>query len=291
MDKVAGINAVTIELGDEVLSFVPVGTTAELMLGDCYLPFLSDAAPDIVFHVHAGPAPYAGLGAPVFETPRWTMHRTRERLVIGMRHPEFGISESVAIDLAARRGDVYCTDMPRRQGRPRMLLGYPLGELLFLTLLAEERGVLLHASGVGDGGRGLLFCGVSGAGKSTLTRLWQEHAEATPLSDDRVIVRKRAGRFWAYGTPWHGDAPVISARSFPLECVFVIGHAPANSVRRLGSAEAATSLLARSFPPFWDVQQMAFTLAFLDELVRAVPCYALGFVPDQSVVEFVRCVR
>ena len=31
---------------------------------------------------------------------------------------------------------------------------------------------------------------------------------------------------------------------------------------------------------------MTFTLQFLDELCQAVPCYELGFVPDQSAVEY-----
>jgi len=34
---------------------------------------------------------------------------------------------------------------------------------------------------------------------------------------------------------------------------------------------------------------MDFTLGFLDELVQEVPGYELGFVPEDSVVDFVRC--
>jgi hypothetical protein len=111
------------------------------------------------------------------------------------------------------------------------------------------------------------------------------------LSDDRIVVRRREGRFWAYGTPWCGDVQVASPAAFPLERIFVIRHAPANGAARLRPAEAAQSLLARSFLPFWDAPGMAFTLAFLDELVQAVPCYDYGFVPDRSAVDFVRCMR
>ena len=59
---------------------------------------------------------------------------------------------------------------------------------------------------------------------------------------------------------------------------------------RLRPAEAAQSLLTRSFLPFWDASGMAFTLAFLDELVQTVPCYDFGFVPDRSAVDFARCL-
>lgn len=33
---------------------------------------------------------------------------------------------------------------------------------------------------------------------------------------------------------------------------------------------------------------MAFTLRFLADLCRAVPCHDLGFVPDGQAVEFLR---
>jgi len=50
-------------------------------------------------------------------------------------------------------------------------------------------------------------------------------------------------------------------------------------------------LLVRCFPPLWDAEGMRFTLDFCAHLVGEVPCYELGFVPDGSVVDFVRCVK
>jgi hypothetical protein len=291
LDESVSTNGLTIELGGEVLSFAPAGDMARLATEERYLPFVSDAAPGVAFRVHDGSAPDVDLGASVFDTPRWALHRAPGQLIIAVRRPGAGVCELLMLNPEARQGDIYRLDVPWLRGYPRYVLGHPSGEVLFLNLLAGGRGVLLHASGIGDRGQGLMFCGASGAGKSTLTRLWQEHPEAIVLNDDRIIVRKRAGRFWIYGTPWHGDVPAVSPRSFPLERIFIVGHAPDNSVTQLGPAEAVTNLLARSFPPFWDAQGMVFTLAFLDELAQAVPCYTLGFVPDQSAVELVRCVR
>ena len=82
-------------------------------------------------------------------------------------------------------------------------LEYPLDELLIINLLAQGRGVEVHAAGVIDPeGCGHLFLGQSGGGKTTISRLWQGVERAEILSDeDRIILRKEAGRIWMYGTP------------------------------------------------------------------------------------------
>jgi hypothetical protein len=49
-------------------------------------------------------------------------------------------------------------------------------------------------------------------------------------------------------------------------------------------------LLARSFPPLSDADGMRFTLDFCAQLVDAVPCFELGFVPGKDVLDIVRCV-
>ena len=92
-------------------------------------------------------------------------------------------------------------------------------------LLAQGRGVLLHASAVKVGGKGILFSGTSGAGKSTMASLWDGLENTTVLSDDRVIVREHSGQLWAYGTPWHGSARISSPEAVPLDRIFVLHHA------------------------------------------------------------------
>jgi hypothetical protein len=161
-------------------------------------------------------------------------------------------------------------------------------EILMVNLLSRGRGVLLHACGVATiGGRGHLFVGVSGAGKSTLANLWRRRSDVVVLSDDRVIVRRRGEEFWAHGTPWHGDAKLASPVAVPLERIYVIEHAEENRAVPLKPVDAASRLLVRAFPTYWDAEGMAFTLQLLGQLSQAVPCYELGFVPDQSVIDFV----
>ena len=167
---------------------------------------------------------------------------------------------------------------------------YPLSELLVVFLLAEGRGVLLHASALVDRGEACLFVGESGAGKSTMTRLWAGSGVHF-LSDDRTILRRHGTRCWAYGTPWHGDAGVASPGKAPLGKLFFLQKAAGHAVRPLAPREGLTRLLVNCFPTFWDPDGMAFTLGFLAQLVQEIPCYELAFSRDAGVVDVVRSIR
>ena len=167
--------------------------------------------------------------------------------------------------------------------------GY-LDELLMINFLARGRGVIFHACGVVDEGRGLMFVGVSGAGKSTFAELWRQR-QVTLLSDDRIIVRRPEGQFRMYGTPWHGVAYICSPESAPLERIYFIEKAPRNYVKELSPVEVATRLLVRCFPPFYDGEGLAFTLEFLSRIAEEIPCSELGFVPDVSAIDFVRGLK
>lgn len=186
-----------------------------------------------------------------------------------------------------QKGVIYIR--PRKSGLPFLAdpLGYPLDELLMINFLSHHRGILCHSLGLSDYKNGFLFSGSSGAGKSTLANLWKDQKNIALLSDDRIIIRKKDGRFMIYGTPWHGDAGVASPDSAPLNKIFFIQHAKKNYCRDVKPMDAAARLLVRSFPTFWDKKGMEFTLQFIDEIVRNIPCYELGFVPDKSIVDYV----
>jgi hypothetical protein len=138
------------------------------------------------------------------------------------------------------------------------------------------------------GGKGILFVGHSGAGKSTMARLWRGGANVPILSDDRIIVRKKEGVFWMYGTPWHGEGEFASPSGCPVDAIYFLKHARENKVAKTGEIEAASKLLTCSFPPLWDERGMKFTLDFLSELSKGVPCRELGFLPDEGIVPFIR---
>jgi hypothetical protein len=171
-------------------------------------------------------------------------------------------------------------------------LEYPIDELAIMHRLALGEGVEVHALGLADqDGRGYLFLGHSGAGKSTTARLWKAEPGVKLLSDDRIILRKQDGKFWMYGTPWHGDAGVASDASAPLSSVFLLEQAPKNQILPVAPGKAAAELFARSFVPHYLKAGIQFSLSFFDQLARSIPCSIFRFAPTGSAVEAIRHAR
>lgn len=108
------------------------------------------------------------------------------------------------------------------------------------------------------------------------------------LSDDRIIIRQIDNKIFAYGTPWHGEVDISDPGRVEIEKILFLQHSEKNYVKPLSPVDAATRMFVRCFPTFWDKEGMAFTLKFIDEVVRKTPCYEFGFVPDKSAIEFVR---
>jgi len=281
-------------IGGIALTLTSVSDNSQFEIESAYEPFVIDDGGQIMLRVQRCTAFEEPCGEPVFDSGGpWSLHHDRGKWVIYLRSSGSspGLYQVAILDPDFRSGEIYSkSQRPDGELLP-FPLRYPLAEVLMMNLLSLGWGVLLHACGVSDHGRGLLFVGSSGAGKSTMAELWKNGEGVTILSDDRVIVREEEGRFWAYGTPWHGDARLCSPESVPLEAIFLIRHGGENSIMRLEEARKVVSgLLVRSFPTFWKAEGMAFALEFLDRMSRGVPCYDLGFMPDKSIVQLVRSV-
>ncbi len=170
---------------------------------------------------------------------------------------------------------------------------YDFLQVLLIQYLARRNaGIFAHAVGVKDSnGRGLLFAGKSGCGKSTTARLWHKHAGGKVLNDDRVIVRKIRGKFFIYGSPWHGEfSDYLAARMerAALEKLFFIYHSPTNRARQVFQREAFNLLYPAIFPVFWDKACLENIVSFSQDLIKGVPCYHLGFANDRKVIGLVR---
>lgn len=264
------------------------------LLNEDYRPFLTSAEPDVLLTVSesALPALFPLESHRVFDAwDKWGLYGIDGQKVLVQRHP---ISSAIPdriiiIDSEFRRGELFIRSPgPSHLGLPHPL-DYPLGQVLMVWLLAQGRGLMVHACGVSDNGRGYVLAGNSGHGKTTLAEIWQ--SEARILNDDRIILRKKDGRFWMYGTPWRGANRSVSPQGVPVEKIFFPKHAVNNGAKRVVGAQAASMILTRCFPPVWDAEGMAYTLDFLSELTSQVPCYELAFSPDDQVRDFIRCVK
>jgi hypothetical protein len=172
---------------------------------------------------------------------------------------------------------------------------YPLDEVLMIHHLAGGKGLEVHALGVvDDAGFGHLFLGHSGAGKSTSARLWQAEQSQRGgriLSDDRIILRKREGQVWMYGTPWHGDAGIASPGSARLSHIYILEQAPTNELVPMPRSIATAEIFARSFVPRHSPEALNFALQFIEQLAQELPCDTFRFLPQSSAVEAVRHAR
>ncbi len=223
------------------------------------------------------------------DSNQWQVWELPEGLAFIIQgHELTGVPDRLMLlDRSCSEADVYL----RTRGDASTLypLEYPLGHMLLSTCLAVRNGMAMHAAGVVVDGQAILFIGRSGSGKTTMAGLWSRQPDVTVLADDLVVVRQHGNRFIAYGTPWHGTRGLCSPRSAPLERIYLIRHERSNQQARL-SADAllAARLYSGTFMPGWSKEGMTRHVEMIARLAERMPCYDLGFVPNVSVVDYVR---
>jgi hypothetical protein len=244
----------------------------------------------VAFHLHCGHIPKVKKKKKVFDSGSgWSLFSNGGGFYLqnGTLATDSEPDTLVALDRNFRGGDIYLEDPVPDDRVLADLFGYPLNQILMILLLSRRNGIVVHACGVEDGGRGYLFAGNSANGKSTLARLWHDRG-ATVLNDDRIIVRERDGVFRMYGTPWHGTFDVTSGKALPVDKIFFLRHGRENRLAPKAGSEAVSMLLTRSFPTFWDPAGMEKALGIMDHMSSALPSYELHFRPDGDVIDFIR---
>lgn len=278
-----------LSLGGILISLIPDQDTGDYDFVKRAAEFQSAAQPEINIQVHCGWHPEGSDGQLVFDSEKgWMLSHSGTQRVIRVFSATQDPYQLGLYTADFRVGDIYVAPSENIPGSYIFPLSYPMGELYMMNLLGTGLGMLFHAAGVIDRGKGYLFAGQSGAGKTTTARLWQGLEGVQVVNDDKVIIREQDGGFKLYGTPWHGEGGIASPESAPLRNIFVLKQALRNSLTKLTPVQAASSLLARAFIPLWDQEKMGFILNFLDRLCQKIPCYELGFLPDASSVEFIR---
>lgn len=170
------------------------------------------------------------------------------------------------------------------------LLNIGAGELILRTAILFTGGLVFHASGLDDNGKGIVFIGHAGAGKSTQVGLWSQEPGVIAMNDDRVAVRVEARGAMCYGTPWGGTADIARNHAAPLAALIVLEQAPENAIQPLAPAAAASLLTARAFLPYWDTALMLRAMANLNAILARVPIYRLRCRPEPAVIPLVRSV-
>ena len=292
MLKRESLKEIKIGIADIILSLMGQALDGGLIIDNSYKQFITDGTPEISLSVYCGKIPSYSPDKIIFDSgSTWSSYRCGGKYILQdcSLEPSSYPETLIILQDGFEFGEIYI-DNDNSIRSPSYVMRHPLDQVLLINLLSLGRGLLFHACGVSDRGCGYLFLGNSTHGKSTMARIWSKDG-ATVLNDDRIVVREKNGRFWMYGTPWHGDYPKFSAQGAPIHKVFFLHPGKENSAVPRERREAVSMLLTRCFPPFWDKEGMKYTLAFCHRLVEKVACSELDFVPDEKVVDFVRGVR
>jgi hypothetical protein len=281
--RIAGLT-IALESADPILPLQLDETTAKFRV--------ADTAPDVYLHASWKALPAEQLDELIFDSGGlWKLYNHQGSPNFRFVSPAFGAApyKEARFSRDFTSGDIWLHPSCFTSGAAVAPLEYPLDELLMLHLLAQGRGMEVHAFGIVDAqGRGHVFIGQSGAGKTTLARLWETETGGTILSDDRIILRYLDDHFWMYGTPWHGEAGLACAAQAPLTRIVFLRHAAYNALIPQRPSEAISRLLACSFPPFYSPEGLAFTMQFCAALADAVPCDEFAFLPERSALSYLQ---
>jgi hypothetical protein len=286
-----------IRVADITLAVVGTDSALNIQCHSTIEKFLSyKSLPDVNIQVQWGDLSEKKLeGQRLFNSGSvWQLYQQTGSFLFSFTSPGFGpIPYKIAnVNKNFSKSEVLINNKYFNKDHPIYPLEYPLDELLLINYLALGRGVEIHACGLVDSrGNGHLFVGQSTAGKTTMAKLWENESGITILSDDRIILRRMGNKIWMYGTPWHGEAILASPTRAPLTAVYFLGRGQKNELVAQKPSDSISRLFACSFPPFYNRDALDFTLAFLEDVVKKVPCSELKFTPDKSVVEFIKGER
>lgn len=273
-------------------AILPADAMKGFSLDKEYMPFKTDDAPDVVLRTIKLGTDFKSIPKrQIFKTDIWDYCQADGRHVFNFSYssknnrPE----RSLVLDNDFKKGEIILAKTVRaRNGILRNPFAYPLDQILAITILHQKYGILIHSCGFVYKKKGYIFIGSSGAGKSTMAKILDKNKGVHILNDDRIIVRKRHGRFYAYGTPWHGTAEFISSEKASLAGIFFLKKDTENSLKKISIPDTVSRLIKYSFPPFWDKEGISSTLKICEDIATAIPCFEFSFTPDDRAFEMVK---
>ena len=173
----------------------------------------------------------------------------------------------------------------RRARRKQMLPGVVNGVMWAVGyLLLQHDGLLLHGCAIRKNGRSMLFLGRSGDGKTTAARLLRPDV---CFSDDGVIVRKTAGRFRVYPSPFRQFEAAADPAGAPGEIVniYLLEKSARTQVVPLAKSALMHMVLAEliHFFKFVDRESAEKGFETVRDLVASVPVHRLRFAKSGNL--------
>ena len=145
--------------------------------------------------------------------------------------------------------------------------------------LLQRGAPILHASYISWQGHAVLFSAPSGTGKSTQAGLWAQHAGAEIVNGDRVLLRKRDDRWYAFGYPCCGSSQICLNRTLPLRAIVLLRQGAENAVEELPAARQVQALAGAIEVYPWDSEEIGRALDL------EIPVIRLTCRPDGDAVD------
>lgn len=148
--------------------------------------------------------------------------------------------------------------------------------------------LVMHSSLIDADGEGILFTGPSGVGKTTQAELWQEHRGAKIVNGDMVFIHKESdGKFYAYGSPWHGSSEYCINEKLPIKAIIAPVQSDKCSIAEINGMEMLKCVFPEVMLPDWFEGCKELGMGTLDELLKCTPVYRLECTKDIHAVEAV----
>lgn len=137
---------------------------------------------------------------------------------------------------------------------------------------------VIHSSCVMYDGYAYMFSADCGTGKSTHTSFWQKafgEDKAKIINDDKPLVIRREGVFYAAGTPWSGKSDKNTNITAPIAAIALLERAPNNIITPISQLEAFKALFKQTYRPN-NADDLDRLLALFNDFVLNVGLFRLG---------------
>ena len=147
---------------------------------------------------------------------------------------------------------------------------------LFCEKAIDYDVLLLHGSVVEVDGVCYIFTAKSGVGKSTHSRMWREvfGERAVMINDDKPLIKKEDGKFYAYGTPWDGKHGLSVNKRSPIKAICYIERGEENEIEKIEAKDATYLLISQIYRPRNEAGVIK-TLDFADNMLKSIPMYKM----------------
>lgn len=156
------------------------------------------------------------------------------------------------------------------------------------SLLLQRQAAILHCAFVLWNGRAILFAGASGSGKSTQANLWKELENIQIINEDRAILRKKDGRWHAFGYPCCGSSRICHNETAPVAAIVMLQHGKENTLSKMTVGDSIREIFLGTQMLVWSREENDMAFALAQSIATELPIYRYACTPDAAAVKFLK---